>query len=187
MEITRSQFAKGYAIYAFSLAPSDLGEEFLNLVKQENVRLEVKFAVSTVETLNCLAYAEFPALLEVDQSRDILYTKVNLRYPVCHQGSLPTFQDGQRSIFTGYPALESDTYPSAFVCYTDPSHLPGQHRVVVWKETLRKAEFFDSLGQCPEHCDDRIKDFLIRNSEKFIDAMRYVCRREIAPLVDIMS
>ena len=76
MEITRSQFAKGYAIYTFSLAPSDLGEEYLNLVRQGNVRLEVKFAASTAETLNCLAYAEFPALQEVDQSRDIKYTKV---------------------------------------------------------------------------------------------------------------
>lgn len=76
LEVTRSQFGKGYAIYAFNLAPSDLGEEYLNLVRQGNVRLEVKFAADTTETLNCLAYAEFPALLEVDQSRDIKYTKV---------------------------------------------------------------------------------------------------------------
>lgn len=76
LEVTRSQFGKGYAIYAFNLAPSDLGEEYLNLVRQGNVRLEVKFAANTTETLNCLAYAEFPALLEVDQSRDIKYTKV---------------------------------------------------------------------------------------------------------------
>lgn len=60
-----------------------------------------------------------------------------------------------------------NTYPSAYICNTDPSHLPGQHWVVVWMETPRKAEFFDSLGQCPEHYDDRIKDFIIRNSEKF--------------------
>lgn len=75
-EITRIQFGKGYAIYAFNLAPSDLDEKYLNLVKQVNVRLEVKFATNTLETLNCLAYAEFPALLEVDQPRDIKYTKV---------------------------------------------------------------------------------------------------------------
>ena len=76
LEITRNQFAKGYAIYAFSLAPSDLAEEYLNLVRQGNVPLEVKFAASTAETLTCLTYAELPALLEVDQSRDIKYTKV---------------------------------------------------------------------------------------------------------------
>lgn len=76
LQIKRFMFGKGYAIYAFSLAPNDLGEEYLNLVRQGNVRLEVKFAADTTETLNCLAYAEFPALLEVDHSRDIKYTKV---------------------------------------------------------------------------------------------------------------
>ena len=63
-------------MYAFSLAPSDLGEEYLNLVRQGSVRLEIKFTANTTETLNCLAYAEFPALIEIDQSRDIKYTRV---------------------------------------------------------------------------------------------------------------
>ncbi|XP_062597067.1 uncharacterized protein F54H12.2-like [Saccostrea cucullata] len=75
LKITRSSFASGYAIFAFNLAPSDLGESYLNLIRQGNVRLEVKFASVTTETLNCLAYAEFPALLENDQSRDIRYTR----------------------------------------------------------------------------------------------------------------
>ncbi|XP_061188729.1 uncharacterized protein F54H12.2-like [Saccostrea echinata] len=76
LSITRSMFSEGFAVYAFSLAPSDLGEDYINLVRQGSVRLEVKFAVNTTETLNCLAYAEFPALLEIDQSRDIKYTRV---------------------------------------------------------------------------------------------------------------
>ncbi|XP_062614278.1 uncharacterized protein F54H12.2-like [Saccostrea cucullata] len=76
LKITRSMFAAGYAVYAFSLAPSDLGEAYLNLVRQGSVRLEVKFAANTTETLNCLAYAEFPALIEIDHSRDIKYTRV---------------------------------------------------------------------------------------------------------------
>ncbi|XP_061191087.1 uncharacterized protein F54H12.2-like [Saccostrea echinata] len=76
LKITRSMFDAGYAVYAFSLAPSDLGEAYLNLIRQGSVRLEVKFAANTTETLNCLAYAEFPALIEIDHSRDIKYTRV---------------------------------------------------------------------------------------------------------------
>jgi hypothetical protein len=76
LQITRTMFGHGYAIYAFNLAPNDLGEAYLNLVRQGNVRLEVRFAKNTTETLNCLAYAEFPALLEIDQSREIKYTRV---------------------------------------------------------------------------------------------------------------
>lgn len=76
LKITRSIFNDGYAVYAFSLAPSDLGEEYMNLVHRGSVRLKVKFATNTTVTLNCLAYAEFPALIEIDQSRDIKYTRV---------------------------------------------------------------------------------------------------------------
>jgi hypothetical protein len=76
LKITRTMFSEGYAMYAFSLAHSDLGEACLNLVCHGSVRLEVKFATDTTETLNCLAYAEFPALIEIDQSRDIKYTRV---------------------------------------------------------------------------------------------------------------
>jgi hypothetical protein len=76
LKISRSMFDEGYAVYAFSLAPSDLGEEYINLVRQGSVRLEVKFAINTTDTLICLAYAEFPALIEIDQSRDIKYTRI---------------------------------------------------------------------------------------------------------------
>ena len=75
LQIKRNMFDQGYAIYAFNLAPSDLGEEYINLVQQGSVRLEVKFAANTTETLNCIAYAEFPALIEVDHSREVRYTR----------------------------------------------------------------------------------------------------------------
>jgi len=74
LEITRSAFNKGFAIYDFDFSPSDLGGFYINLVRQGNVRLEVKFATNTTETLNCLALAEFLCLIEIDQSRDIKYT-----------------------------------------------------------------------------------------------------------------
>lgn len=73
--INRKMFDEGYAFYAFELAPNDLGDQYMNLVRQGNIRLEVKFAVNTSETVNCLAYGEFPALLEIDQSRDVKYTR----------------------------------------------------------------------------------------------------------------
>ena len=76
LQINRKMFDEGYAIYAFNLAPSDLGEEYINLVRQGSVRLEVKFASNTTETLNCLAYAQFPALLEIAHSREVKYTQV---------------------------------------------------------------------------------------------------------------
>lgn len=57
-------------------------------------------------------------------------------------------------------------YPSAYVCNTDPSHLPGSHWIVMWIDGFRTAEFFDSFGRLPEHYDIRIKIFLNHNSKK---------------------
>jgi len=39
LQITRSTFNQGCAIYAFDLAPSDLGGKYINLVRQGNVKL----------------------------------------------------------------------------------------------------------------------------------------------------
>lgn len=50
LKITCTMFSDGFAVYAFSLAPSDLGEEYINFVRQGSVRLEVKFAANTIET-----------------------------------------------------------------------------------------------------------------------------------------
>ena len=75
LQMKRNMFDQGYAIYAFNLAPGDLGEEYINLVQQGSVHLEVKFAANTTETLNCIAYAEFPALIEVDHLREVRYTR----------------------------------------------------------------------------------------------------------------
>ncbi|OOY88611.1 hypothetical protein BOW16_13005, partial [Solemya velum gill symbiont] len=76
MIITRENFDQGYAIYAFDLAPGDYGGDYINLIRHGNLRVEVKFAKPTAETYNCLAYAEFPALLEIDITRDVRFTRV---------------------------------------------------------------------------------------------------------------
>ena len=61
-----------------------------------------------------------------------------------------------------------DSYPSAYVCNTDTSHLPGEHWVVFWMDSPQKAEFFDSLGKPPEYYDERFKTFLMLNSENTV-------------------
>jgi len=48
----------------------------INLFRRGSVRLEIVFATNTTETLNCGVCAEFPALMEVDQDRNVKYTRV---------------------------------------------------------------------------------------------------------------
>ena len=75
LAINRSDFGAGYTLYAFTIDPSCLNGEYMNLVKHDNVRLEMKFGTPLPETVTCIAYAEYPAILEIDSSRQVQYSE----------------------------------------------------------------------------------------------------------------
>jgi len=73
LDISREDFANGYALYAFDLT-ADLGEDdHFSLVRQGNVRLELKFAVALETTVTVVAYAEFENVIEVDRDRNVMF------------------------------------------------------------------------------------------------------------------
>ncbi|XP_020299232.1 uncharacterized protein F54H12.2-like [Pseudomyrmex gracilis] len=68
--ISRDAYAHGYTLFAFDLTP-DLSANCVdhwNLVKHGSLRFEK--ALET--TINCLVYAEFDSVLEIDSSRQII-------------------------------------------------------------------------------------------------------------------
>ena len=72
--ISRSDYPNGYCIFAFDLTP-DLSANDLthwNLLKHGNVRLDVRFAESLKSTVNCIVYAEYENILEIDSSRQVI-------------------------------------------------------------------------------------------------------------------
>jgi hypothetical protein len=73
LTIERSYFANGYTLFCFTIEPNNLGGKYLNLVKTGHTRLEVRFKTPTSVPISCLMFAEFPALLQVDQFRDIRF------------------------------------------------------------------------------------------------------------------
>lgn len=74
LNINRSDFVNGYSIYSFSLDTDDFeGERYVNLIKRGNTRIEAKFRTPPQETISCIAFAQFPAVLEVDKNREIRY------------------------------------------------------------------------------------------------------------------
>lgn len=71
--IKRDEYPNGYCLYAFDLTP-DLSAHCAshwNLVKQGCVRIEVNFAEALGQTVNCILYAEFDNVLEIDSSRQV--------------------------------------------------------------------------------------------------------------------
>ena len=73
--ISRSDFASEYTLYTFPLDPSCLDQDYINLVRHGNVRLEMKFATPLSEPVTCIAYAQYPALLEIDNDRQARYSE----------------------------------------------------------------------------------------------------------------
>ena len=72
IDITRTDYSNGYALYAFDLTP-DLAEGgHFNLLRQGNVRLELKFGAALAETTNVIVYAEFENIIEIDKQRNII-------------------------------------------------------------------------------------------------------------------
>ena len=71
LNIQQSDFAEGYALYVFSLAPGYFSQDHVNLIKQANTRLEIRFAQPLSEAVTCVALSEFNAELTIDKTRDV--------------------------------------------------------------------------------------------------------------------
>ena len=71
--IVRSDYDRGYALYAFDLT-ADLGEDdHFNLSRQGSVRLVLKFSEALNTTVTVVAYAEFENVIEIDRNRNVIY------------------------------------------------------------------------------------------------------------------
>lgn len=71
--LDKSHFISGSTLFAFQLEPdfSHHGE-FMSLVKNGNVRLEVQFKNGLTEPMSCIVYSEGPGYFEINQERDII-------------------------------------------------------------------------------------------------------------------
>lgn len=76
-QIQREDFSRGYALYAFDLTPDLAEDDHFNLIKEGNVRVDLKFAVPLPNTINVIVYAEFENILEVDRSRNVIFDYSN--------------------------------------------------------------------------------------------------------------
>ncbi|XP_025163703.1 uncharacterized protein F54H12.2-like [Harpegnathos saltator] len=70
----REDYPAGYTLFAFDLTP-DLSancEGQWNLMKHDSLRMEVRFERALTTTVNCLVYAEFESVLEIDSSHQVI-------------------------------------------------------------------------------------------------------------------
>jgi hypothetical protein len=72
-DIDRSDFADGYALYAFDLSPDLSENDHFKLTRQETVCLDMKFVVALPHTVTVVAYAEFENIFEIDRNRNVVF------------------------------------------------------------------------------------------------------------------
>lgn len=73
-KINRYDYMNGYCLMAFDLTPdmSASDTSYWNLVRNGNLRMEVNFDTALTETVNCLVYAEFDNVIEIDRHRNVM-------------------------------------------------------------------------------------------------------------------
>ena len=71
--ISRSEYASGNTLFAFDLTSDMSGNvsSHWNMIRQGNLRIEVQFAGNLANPINCIAYAEFDSLIQIDSDRRV--------------------------------------------------------------------------------------------------------------------
>jgi len=77
LDIDRSDYPHGYAIYAFDLTPDESEDGHFNLVREGSLRLDLKFAVALPNTINVLVYSESENVLQIDRNKNIIFDYTN--------------------------------------------------------------------------------------------------------------
>jgi hypothetical protein len=70
--ITRESFRKGFSIWAFNLTPDKEEGDHVHLIKEGNLRIDMKFADALTATTTVSVYAEFDNVIEIDHARNIV-------------------------------------------------------------------------------------------------------------------
>jgi hypothetical protein len=72
-DISRKDFANGYALYVFDLTPDMSESDSFNLARAGGIRVSMKFSEALQQTITVVAYAEFENILEIDRSRNVVF------------------------------------------------------------------------------------------------------------------
>ena len=73
-EITPKQFANGYGLYLFTLYGGGHEGNFMEIKRSANVKIQGNFSTALTKAVTLIIYAEFPAIMELEASRNVIVT-----------------------------------------------------------------------------------------------------------------
>ena len=73
-DISRSEFASGYAVYAFDLTPDMCGaSDHFNVIQKGNLAIDIQFSVAPAAAASLVCYGEFENTVHIDSERNVIY------------------------------------------------------------------------------------------------------------------
>jgi hypothetical protein len=73
-DISRSEFASGYAVYAFDLTPDMCGaSDHFNVIQKGNLAIDIQFAAAPAAAASLVCYGEFENTVHIDSERNVIY------------------------------------------------------------------------------------------------------------------
>ena len=73
-DISREQFAKGYAVYAFDLSADLCGSSnHFDTVQKGSLAAEIKFSNPLAAAVNLVCNGEFENIIQIDAERNVIY------------------------------------------------------------------------------------------------------------------
>ena len=73
-DISREEFPKGYAVYAFDLTPDMCGASpHFNVVQKGNLAIDIQFSVAPATAVSLVCYGEFENTVHIDSERNVIY------------------------------------------------------------------------------------------------------------------
>ncbi|XP_075421377.1 uncharacterized protein F54H12.2-like [Ascaphus truei] len=71
--INREEYVEGYTLFAFDLSPDQERGGHFSLIRNGNLRAEIRFSRALDRTVNIIVYGVFDNVIEINQRREVLY------------------------------------------------------------------------------------------------------------------
>ena len=71
--ISSEEYAKGNTLFGFDLTPDMSEVGAFQLIKQDDLHVEIHFAEALAGTIKVVLYAEFDNVIEIDRNRQVLF------------------------------------------------------------------------------------------------------------------
>lgn len=148
-QLSRNGYLKGYCLYMFDVNPSYEEENTLPLLKKRHSRLQLEFEKALPESVTCICYGKFPAILSIDSSRNVeIKLWIQLIYKQFYKRTRLLLSNWNEFLLQTIRPIRTFEKVSTYWTQKSKGNLGLIGVCVIFDRYF--SEFSDSMGQTPE-------------------------------------